>query len=89
LLAEYRDGHNPFPERLAVNVLWIVYVHDLLVMTLAWIRLARREIETWDPATSGDPAAAQRLVETMLDATDTLVTMPAALRPRRTGVTAG
>ena len=53
ILASYGEGGNPFPERLHANVLWMVFVHDLLQLTLQWVAWARHEIAAWPDTTSG------------------------------------
>jgi DNA-binding PadR family transcriptional regulator len=56
LVAEYLSETNPFPERRHANVLWMVFVHDLLRLILDWVDFAEREVERWDDAgTGGDP----------------------------------
>lgn len=63
----YRRGENPFPERLHVNVLWMVFVHDLLRLILDWIELARTEITAWPDSTRAhDPIAINRLLDAMV-----------------------
>ena len=64
LVEEYRSGTNPFPERRHVNVLWMVFVHDLLRLMLDWVAFAVAEVETWpDIAVGGDPARVEALLE--------------------------
>ena len=67
IIDAYRSGMNPFPERLHANVVWMVFVHDLLLLTITWTEFARREVDSWVDATDGgDPARVDRLVERML-----------------------
>jgi DNA-binding PadR family transcriptional regulator len=68
LVQSLRDGDNPFPERLHTNVLWMVFVHDLLRLTLDWVDLAEREVRRWDDTgvDSSDPARSRRLLDAML-----------------------
>jgi len=63
----YRRGENPFPERLHVNVLWMVFVHDLLRLMLDWVAFARVEVSTWTDVTSGgDDARLERLLDALV-----------------------
>ena len=67
IIDAYRSGTNPFPERLHANVVWMVFVHDLLLLTISWTEFARREVDAWVDATDGgDPARVDLLVERML-----------------------
>jgi len=64
LVAEYVSGTNPFPERRHANVLWMVFVHDLLRLVLDWVDFAEREVESWHEASSGgDPKRIATLLE--------------------------
>jgi DNA-binding PadR family transcriptional regulator len=66
ILATYQEGGNPFPERLHANVLWMVFVHDLLLLTLQWVEFARAEVEAWQDTATGDgQESVARLVEQM------------------------
>lgn len=68
LVQQYRDGDNPFPERLHTNVLWMVFVHDLLHLTINWCDLAADEVRGWpDVATGGDPDRIRALLDAMID----------------------
>jgi DNA-binding PadR family transcriptional regulator len=63
----YQLGENPFPERLHVNVLWMVFVHDLLRLIMDWIEWAYMEITAWpDSRQGGDLARINRLLDAML-----------------------
>lgn len=63
----YQRGDNPFPERLHVNVLWMVFVHDLLRLMLDWVEFARAEVSGWSDVTDGgDPARIRRLLDALL-----------------------
>jgi DNA-binding PadR family transcriptional regulator len=44
---EYRAGHGPFPERLAVGTLAMGLVWDHLETTVAWSRRAATAVERW------------------------------------------
>lgn len=67
VVADYRAGRNPFPERLHVNILWMVFVHDLLRLLLDWTELARAEVEQWpDTSAGGNPDRINRLLDAML-----------------------
>lgn len=75
LLAGYRSGDNPFPERLHANVIWMVFVHDLLLLTINWVDFAVGEVERWtDAEHGGDPSRALRLIDAMLGADPLLAT---------------
>jgi DNA-binding PadR family transcriptional regulator len=68
LIADYQAGRNPFPERVHVNILWMVFVHDMLRLLLDWAEFARGEVEQWsDTTTGGDPARVERLIDAMLE----------------------
>jgi DNA-binding PadR family transcriptional regulator len=69
ILESYKAGTNPFPERLHANILWMVFVHDLLRLTMEWVDFAAGEVDRWDDtAAGGDRARAQQLVDRILDA---------------------
>jgi len=75
LLADYQSGGNPFPERLHANVIWIVFVRDLLLLTLNWLSFARKQVEQWtDSSLGGNPEQARRLVDLMVGTTSLLST---------------
>ena len=63
----YRRGENPFPERQHVNVLWMVFVHDLLRLMLDWVEFARAEVTTWaDVTDGGNDARIKRLLDALM-----------------------
>lgn len=63
----YRRGDNPFPERVHVNVLWMVFVHDLLRLMLDWVAFARAEVAGWsDVAEGAGDARIDRLLDALL-----------------------
>jgi DNA-binding PadR family transcriptional regulator len=67
VVTDYREGRNPFPHRLHVNVLWMVFVHDALRLIIDWTEFARAEIEQWpDTANGGDADRVDRLLDAML-----------------------
>jgi DNA-binding PadR family transcriptional regulator len=67
ILATYEHGGNPFPERLHAYVLWMVFVHDLLLLTLRWVDFARGEVEGWaDAGSGGDAGRAEALIRAMV-----------------------
>jgi DNA-binding PadR family transcriptional regulator len=67
IVAGYKAGENPFPERLHANILWMVFVHDLLRLIIGWTDLARAQVEQWaDPVQGGDPEHVKRLLDAML-----------------------
>ena len=69
ILESYKAGTNPFPERLHANILWMVFVHDLLRLTIDWVDFAAGEVGHWDDtAAGGDTDRAQQLVDRILDA---------------------
>ena len=75
VLTTYRTGGNPFPERLHANVIWMVFVHDLLLLTLQWVDFARAEVAAWpDVATGVGGDRLDRLVEAMATGAPTLLT---------------
>ncbi len=77
VVKDYRAGRNPFPERLHVNILWMVFVHDVLRLLLDWADFARAEVEQWsDTTTGGDPVRVERLIDAMLQGSSFVV--PAA-----------
>lgn len=63
----YRRGENPFPERQHVNVLWMVFVHDLLRLMLEWVEFARAEVTAWaDVTDGGNDARIKRLLDALM-----------------------
>lgn len=67
MTAGYLTGDNPFPERLHVNVVWMPFVRDLLLLMLEWVTFARDEIATWKTVTEGsDPDRVRQLLEAMV-----------------------
>lgn len=87
IVRAYQAGDNPFPERLHVNILWMVFVHDLLLLTVRWADFAIAEVRGWQNiGTGGDPARVQRLVDAMAaGAPDGLVSSRAGeVTPRTT-----
>lgn len=63
----YQAGHNPFPNRLHANVIWMVFARDLLVLTMNWIDFAIEEVEGWQDANAGgDPDHLRELIDAML-----------------------
>lgn len=63
----YLAGDNPFPERLHVNVIWMPFVRDLLLLMLEWVAFAREEVSTWETTTEGrDPDRVRQLLEAMV-----------------------
>ena len=64
----YRDGDNPFPERLQANVVWMVFVRDLMLLLSNWSDFAAREVRAWPDSSGGDPAGsrASELIDAML-----------------------
>ncbi len=65
LVEAYRAGENPYPERLHLNLLWIVFVRDLLQLVGDWSEFAAGEVRRW-PAVD-DPGSRRRL-DRLLDA---------------------
>jgi PadR family transcriptional regulator, regulatory protein AphA len=77
ILSTYQSGANPFPQRLHANVLWMVFTHDLLRLTIDWVDFATKEVEQWTDSTNGgDPDRAHHLIAAMV-ASSGLVTSTA------------
>jgi PadR family transcriptional regulator, regulatory protein AphA len=67
LVEEYGAGNVAFPERLHLNMLWIVYVRELLLMTRDWATFAEAEMARWHTADDrGQTARATELVEMLV-----------------------
>lgn len=67
ITAAYDAGDNPFPHRLHANIIWMVFVRDLLVLTMRWVDFALDEVSSWDDAsTGGDPARVRALLHDIL-----------------------
>ena len=68
IVRSYVAGDNPFPERLHVNVLWMVFVHDLLRLILDWVEFATDEVHQWrDVSRGGERDRAVALLEAVLE----------------------
>jgi PadR family transcriptional regulator AphA len=75
LVAAYQAGENPFPERIHANIIWMVFTHDLLVVTLRWIDFAHYEVSQWTDSTNGgNTSRIHELLEAMLASRRELVT---------------
>ena len=67
IAAAYRIGDNPFPERLHVNLLWMVFVRDLLLLTLEWVSFVRAEVAGWpEIADPGNPRRLRKIIDAVL-----------------------
>jgi DNA-binding PadR family transcriptional regulator len=65
VIAAYRAGENPFPERLHVNLLWMVFVHDLLRLTIAWVDDVVAEVDRWPDLATGDQTRTRQLLDAL------------------------
>lgn len=53
MLAGYLEGDNPFTERTHLNIVWSVFVRDLLQLIIDWTEFAEQEARAWSSTKRG------------------------------------
>lgn len=67
MLVNYRDAGVAYPERMHLNMLWIVFVEELLKLIIDWSEFAEAEIDSLGSIPAmGETSRAHELLEALL-----------------------